>query len=58
MIGRLDKVFPDIKTRISVGGKYVEIEPSEVFEGVKGRFPGNWSDAVEIMASTIGEVSQ
>ncbi len=58
VIGRLDKVFPDIKTRISVGGKYVEIEPSEVFEGVKGRFNGYWSNNIKIATSSAEEVSQ
>lgn len=48
VIGRLDKVYPDITTRISVGGKYVEIEPSEVFEGITGAYPEQWSQAVSV----------
>lgn len=46
VIGRLDKVFPDITTRISVGGKFVEINPNEVFKGIDGIFPQSWMDAV------------
>lgn len=46
VIGRLDKVFPDITTRISVGGKFVEINPNAVFEPIEGDFPESWKDAV------------
>ena len=48
VVGRMDKVFPDITTRASVGGKYVEIEPETVFEGFDGTFPEGWKDAVDI----------
>lgn len=48
VVGRMDKVFPDITTRASVGGKYVEIEPETVFEGFDGTFPESWKDAVDI----------
>lgn len=46
VIGRLDKVFPDITTRISVGGKFVELNPNAVFERIEGDFPESWKDAV------------
>ncbi len=46
VMGRLDKVFPDICTRISVGGKFVELNPNVVFEGMEGDFPEKWKDAV------------
>ena len=48
VVGRMDKVFPDITTRASVGGKYVEIEPETVFEGLDGTFPEAWKDAVDV----------
>ncbi|MBQ4629822.1 MAG: hypothetical protein IJB70_02405, partial [Clostridia bacterium] len=48
VVGKMDKVFPEIKTRISCGGKFVEINPEEVFEGFDGVFPENWKEAVEI----------
>lgn len=48
VVGKLDGIFPEIKTRISCGGKFVEINPSEVFEGFEGTFPESWSEAVEI----------
>ncbi len=48
VVGRMDKVFPDITTRASVGGKYVEIEPETVFEGFDGTFPEAWKDAVDV----------
>ena len=48
VVGRMDKVFPDITTRASVGGKYVEIESETVFEGFDGTFPEAWKDAVDI----------
>lgn len=47
VIGRMDKVFPDITTRIAVGGKHVKIEPSLVFEGIEGDFPEMWKHAVQ-----------
>lgn len=47
VIGRLDKVFPDIQTRASVGGKFIDVEPSEVFEGISGSFPERWTESVE-----------
>ena len=48
VVGRMDKVFPEIKTRMSCGGKFVEIEPEEVFEGYSGTFPEKWRESVEI----------
>ena len=47
VVGRLDKLFPDITTRISVGGKFVEINPNTVFERMNGDFPENWKDAIQ-----------
>lgn len=46
VVGRLDKVFPDITTRISVGGTFVEIDPTTVFEGFSGSYPEIWRNAV------------
>ena len=46
VIGHLDKYFPDIKTRISNGGKFCEIDPSEVFELVAKPFPDDWKSKV------------
>ena len=48
VIGRINKIFPDITTRISVGGKYVEIEPELVFKGFEGSFPASWHDAIKV----------
>ena len=48
VIGRLDKVFPDMTTRISVGGKHLVIDPAIVFDGIGGGFPEKWKEAVEI----------
>ena len=48
VIGRLDKVFPDMSTRISVGGKHLVIDPAIVFDGIGGEFPEKWKEAVEI----------
>ena len=48
VIGRLDKVFPDMTTRISVGGKHLVIDPAIVFDGIGGEFPEKWKEAVEI----------
>ncbi len=47
VIGRLDKFFPDIKVRFCVGGKFVEIDPNEIFEGIDYEYPNNWIEAVK-----------
>jgi hypothetical protein len=46
VIGRLDRYFPEIKTRISNGGKYHEIDPEEVFDYIDLPFPKEWKDRV------------
>lgn len=46
VIGRLDKILPDIKMRISVGGKFVEISPMDMFEYPFDDFPSEWLDNV------------
>lgn len=47
VIGRLDKFFPDISARISVGGKFVDINPSLIFEGIQADYPGYWAQQIE-----------
>lgn len=42
VIGRMDKFFPDVTARISVGGKFVEINPDEIFEYPFLSFPQHW----------------
>jgi PRTRC genetic system protein A len=46
VIGKLDKCVPDIKTRISNGGKFLDIDPAIVFEHVGAPFPKEWKDKV------------
>jgi PRTRC genetic system protein A len=48
VIGHLDKYFPDIQTRLSNGGKFWNIEPSEVFEMVASPFPDEWKDRIHL----------
>lgn len=48
VIGRLDKLFPDLKTRASVGGKFIDIPPAEVFEMAQEPYPQKWCDMVTI----------
>ncbi len=47
VVGKLDHFFPDIKVRCSVGGKFVEISPNDVFESMESDFPSAWKEAVE-----------
>ena len=47
VIGRLDKFLPEMKTRISNGGKFHEIDPSEVFEYIGRAFPEEWTEKVK-----------
>jgi PRTRC genetic system protein A len=46
VIGRLDGYFPEIKTRISNGGMFLEIDPAEVFERLGAPFPEEWKSKV------------
>lgn len=58
VIGRLDKLFPDIKTRASVGGKFIDVSPSEVFEVMQEPYPTEWNDAVEIAKAKTEEADR
>ena len=46
VIGRLDQYLPEVKTRISNGGKFLEIDPREVFEYIGMPFPDEWKEKV------------
>ena len=48
VVGRLDRCIPEVRTRISNGGKFLEIDPAEVFEVVDGPFPREWEARVDI----------
>lgn len=50
VVGRLDGGMPEVKTRISNGGKFLEIDPAEVFEFAGGSFPSEWTEHVSIKA--------
>jgi len=50
VIGKLYKCIPDIKTRISNGGKHWTIDPAEVFEPVGEPFPDEWKEKVRFRA--------
>ena len=47
VIGNLHEYFPDIKTRISNGGKFLDINPLEVFEFDNISFPVKWAENVK-----------
>lgn len=49
VVGRFDKLFPDIKVRMSVGGRFMELNPADVFEGIDSDYPEKWCDAVKTM---------
>ena len=51
VIGHIDKYFPDIKTRISNGGKHWPIDPAEVFELISCPFPDMWKEKVHFNSS-------
>ena len=57
VIGRLDKFYPDITTRVSCGGTYLEIDPHLVMEGVDEGFPTEWLDRVKRVRSVASEDS-
>lgn len=43
----MDKIFPDVEARISCGGKFVKIEPSDIMEGYTSDYPCEWKKSVE-----------
>lgn len=47
VVGRMDKIFPDIKARISCGGKFVKINPAVIMEGYDGEYPEEWREHIE-----------
>ena len=47
VVGRLDRFYPEITARVSCGGTFLEIDPSEVIEGIGEDFPVEWLDRVE-----------
>ena len=46
VIGRLDRLVPEILLRMSVGGKFKTVEPSLVFELPQTEYPQSWRNAV------------
>jgi hypothetical protein len=46
VIGKLDGFVPEIKTRISNGGTFLEIDPAEVFEHFGALFPEEWKSKI------------
>ncbi len=52
VIGRLDRYFPDVKVRISNGGKFLEIPADLVFEQIYDNFyPADWKKSVQFCDS-------
>ena len=52
VVGHLDRFYPTITARMSCGGTYQEIDPSQVLEGVGDDFPPEWLDQVERCGAT------
>ena len=50
VMGRLDKVLPDITVRASCGGKFIPVEPADVFDIKSNAFPHpkTWDDQIEL----------
>lgn len=46
VVGKLNECVPEVKTRISNGGKFLDIDPTEVFEHIGAAFPNEWKDKV------------
>lgn len=51
VIGRLDKHNPQIRTRISNGGKFMNIDPALVFETADLSFPKEWENNVNFQSN-------
>jgi hypothetical protein len=51
VIGKLNGYVPEIKTRISNGGTFLEIDPAEVFEHFGVSFPEEWERKVRFRSA-------
>ena len=50
VIGKLNRSKPEIKTRLSNGGKFMDIDPKQVFEFSDISFLNEWINNVDISA--------
>lgn len=48
VVGKLDQAVPEIRTRISNGGRFMEIDPASVFELPMQTYPDAWTENVDI----------
>ncbi len=56
VIGRLDKYFPEIKVRMSNGGKHMEIDLGLVFEQIyDGYYPNDWANNVVLRDGNLND---
>ena len=47
--GRFDRVFPELTVRASCGGKFIPLDPSDIFDAqILGEFPNGWNDSIEL----------
>lgn len=47
VVGKLDQFYPRISARISCGGSYLEVDPSDVIEGIGEAFPEAWLKQID-----------
>lgn len=55
VVGRLDKYFPDLKLRMSCGGKYLEIPVETIFEPPFVHYPQEWDKKIIQKAVEVPE---
>ena len=48
VIGNITDYFPHILTRASVGGNFVNLAPSELFEMIDTDYPDDWQNLVSV----------
>jgi hypothetical protein len=54
VVGRLNRCVPEVKTRISNGGKFLEIDSAEVIEQIGAPFPKEWEEKVRFRNPCAG----
>jgi hypothetical protein len=54
VVGKLNACVPEVKTRISNGGKFLDIDPAEVLEPVGVTFPKEWIEKVRFWNPSDG----
>ena len=55
VVGSLQNYFPQIKVRMSNGGKFLQINPNDVFEPINIGFPEQWMKSITLESQMLNQ---